>query len=249
MRIHYRYIIPMLLAVLTAFSSCSDFFSNSWAKWAARDPNKLIPRVSLDNIDDLLKMAENDPDLSLAILKKLKNAADGASSDEDKAKLQSAALEAAINAVGLGQAVISTAGKLTGLNGDDPETEAKDLIVDAINGLTNLEETSAALISVLPPVGSPEFDNFASTASANDLAMAATVLVAGEAKKQADNFDGDFNEYLDDLESRIRSGDPEDLEESENLAQAMALAAALVGRQDELDSSLLNALSGLGLLS
>lgn len=249
MRKRYFFFITVTLAFTAVFTSCTDFFSNSWARWAARDPDKLVPKVTAGNVDELIATAENNPDLSLAILKKIQAATNGASED-DKLKLQSAALGAAANAAGLGQAVLGAAGQLTSLSGDNSEDDIKDatdMLLNAINGMKNLEASCAALCGILPdPADQAAFDAFTAAASANDLAMAAAMLIAGEVKNQVNN-DVTPEEYLEDIKNRIEQGD--DLKESENLARAMALAAAIPGRENELSGPLKDVLEGLNLLN
>jgi len=238
--------------------SCTDFFSSSWARWASRDPDKLIPAVTVGNVDDLKAKAENNPDLSLSVLKKIQDAANSATGS-DKLKLQSAALGAATNAVGLGQAVLGAAGALTSLSGD-PQTQiddAKNMVLNAINSLQNLDAASTALVSIVPdPYDAdgnitPEFQAFSDTASADDLAMAAAVLIAGQAKtyvNDAANSD-DPADYIANLGDRIDGTSTDPLTDPENYARAMALAAAAVNRSDELSGPLQDVLSGLNLAS
>ena len=222
--------------------SCMDFFSNSMASWASRDRNKMVPPVTAGNVNDLVAMAENDPDLSMSVLQKIREAIDNASGD-DRQILQEAALAAAANAAGLGQSILNTLGKLSSIGED--EAQAKDTVLDAINDMKNLDSAGQALLDILPAPGSEEFDAFTAQASANDLALAAIVLLAGEAKSQADNYENGMESYIDDVADRIESGD---LNESERLAQALALAAALEGREDELSQLLRDVLNGLNLL-
>lgn len=246
---HFSFLFLLILLAAAVCLSCTDFFSNSWATWAARDPDKLIPKVTAGNIDELIAMAENNPKLSLAILKKIQSAVNGASGSE-KLKLQSAALETAVNAVGLGQSVLSAAGELTNVKGPD---DALDLVLDAINSMKNLDAASSALLDILPePDLTPESDfrKFADATSADDLAMAAVLLIAGEAKNQAGDSKDDLVDYVENLGVRLSSDPPDvDPEGSENLAQIMAIASALSGRTDELNSSLFDVLSGLNLLT
>jgi hypothetical protein len=203
----------------------------------------MIPTVTAGNVRELIAMAENDPDLSLAVLRKIQSAVEGASG-EDKLALQSAALEAAINAAGMGQAIFGAAGELTNLDSDDV---AKDTLLNAINGMQNLEASASILTSILPdPSDTAAFNNFTATANANDLAMAAALLIAGEAKKESANYQNGVDGYIDDLGNKFENGGQ--LSQSEELAQAMALAAALEGRENELSEPLRKVLSGLNLI-
>jgi hypothetical protein len=162
-----------LLAVLLCVS-CTDFFTTSLGEWAARDPNSLIPSVTTGNIDDLLEAVEGDPDLALALLKKIADA------DPDP-KLQAAALEAATEASGI-VGILST-----NIN-DIDENNAEAILISALNSMSNVEEAGAVLVSILPdPTSDPTgYAAFVAKASAEDLAMAAAVILAGEAKASGD---------------------------------------------------------------
>lgn len=235
------FLVPVILAIAALFISCTDFFSKSWASWAARDPDKLIPTVTAGNVDELLEMAENNPDLSLAILKRIQDAV-GKSSGADTQKLQEAALEAAVNAAGLGQAVLGAADKLTSIETD---TEARDLVLDALYSMKNLEAANELLEKTLPEPYDEHgnlteaFLSFSEKANVNDLAMAAALLIAGESKKAA----SDPNAYINELGDRIDHGNS--LSSRESLALEMALAA--LDRADELSGPLKEVLDGLNL--
>ena len=226
--------------------SCTDFFSTSLAPWAARDPNKLIPAVTTGNVKDLITQAENDPDLSLAILKKIQSAANGASG-QDLQTLQNASLEAAVNAAGLGQAVLGTASNLSKIDFSAEETTAadvQDIILKAVGSLSNLDSTGQALLAILPdPKDTETFNAWAENAPADDLAMAAVVLIAGEINKQ--NFTDSYgiDDYLSDLDPTLQNPEQTD---NENMAMALALATA-IGDRDDISGPLKNVLDGLKL--
>ena len=254
----------MIFAVLAIFMSCTDFFSSSLARWAARDPDKLIPPVTAGNVDDLIAKTENNPDLSLAVLKKINDAAKGASPG-DKAKLQNAALEAAVNAAGLGQAVLGTASSLTNIdlsNLDQAATDAKGIVLQAVGALSNLDATSQALIATLPDPGvydsatrsySDDFNNWAQNASADNLAMAAVVLIAGGISKIPDSSDPSQDPIGDYLTGLVNlTTNPDDNENSksaENFALALAIGTTLADRVDDLSGPLQSVLQGLKLLT
>ena len=235
-----------LLPVLFLCFSCTDFFSTSLAPWAARDPSRLVPAVTTGNVDELIAFAENNPDLSLEVLKKIKSAAENASPD-DKAKLQAAALEASVNASGLAQAVLNNAGEITSIGNAG---DAKKFVLDAVNGMPNLEDAGALLNQIIPapadplhPGDDPAFTSFTDNAGVDELAMAALVLIAGEAKQTAG---AGGTDALDDY---IESVDPANPTGSQELAVAMALAATVAGRADELSGPMRDALKGLNLIS
>ena len=221
MKKSYFCFVSMLLAVVVVSVSCTDFFSTSWASWAARDPDNLIPAVTPENVDELIAKAENNPDLSLALLKKIQSAANSASGT-DKQKLQNSALEAAVNAAGLGQAVLGVATDLGSL-----EDDSKSIVIDAINGMDNLDDAASILADIL----AGGFDD--STADPNDMAMAAVVLLAAEAKKSP----GGIDDYIDHFQDTP-------LNPVEQLAVDLALAA-----KDNVSGPLKDLLDSLNLIS
>jgi len=231
MRKRYFFLVSLILAIGAVFISCTDFFSNSWAPWAARDPDKLVPTVTAGNVKELVEMAENNPDLSLAVLKKIRDAAKKARG-VDKQKLRESAMEAAANAAGLGPAILGAADKLISIDSDE---EARDLILDALDSMKNLTAATDLLESTLPKPGDPDFDDFVNAADPNDLAMAAALLIAGEAKKKSDP-----GEYINDFNSSGSLTDQEKL--------AIALAEAALNHQGELSGPLKDVLDGLNLL-
>jgi hypothetical protein len=177
-----KIIVPGLLMSLF-FVSCTNFFTNSWGKWAARDPASLIPKVTASNVDDLISKSENNPDLSLEVLKKIGSAV-GSASGSDKAHLQNAAITAAVNASNLTTTLLNNASNVSNLEDAD---EVKDLITNTLNSMNNLTSASDNLTGILA-----QDTAFMDSASADDLALAAALILAGEAKKQGSDI---FNDY------------------------------------------------------
>jgi len=230
---HSFFFFLMIFAFISLCVSCTDFFSNSWATWAARDPDRLIPTVTASNVDELIALAENNPDLSLAILKKIQKAVNSASG-ADLIKLQNAALQVGVNAAGLGQAVLNAAGELTNVKTD---ADARDMVVNALGGMKNLNASCAALPLILPdPSDTEAFNAFTDSASVDDLALAAALLIAGEANK--------YDQPDDYIENTFNSNRP--IGQNEELAVALIDSVRL--RQEELSESLEDILYGLNLL-
>jgi len=75
---------------------------------------------------------------------------------------------------------------------DSLEDDPKTVIMDAISGMDNLEEAASILADIL----SGDFDP--STADPNDLAMAAIMLLAAEAKKAP----GGAEDYMDNFDPK-----------------------------------------------
>jgi hypothetical protein len=184
-----KIIISGLLASLI-FVSCTDFFTTSWGEWAARDPASLIRKVTASNVDELISMSENNPDLSLEVLKKISNAA-GSASGTEKTKLQTAAVTAAVNASNLTTTLMNNVSNVSALEDADA---VKALVTNTLNSMNNLAPAADNLAAVLPdPADTGAFEAFVDSASADDLALAAALILAGEAKKSG-NLD-DFSNY------------------------------------------------------
>jgi hypothetical protein len=148
--------------------------------------------------------------------------------------LQAAALGAAANATGLGHVVLNQLGNVAGAL-ENPEN-AIDFAVTVIDGLSNLKESGDALVAIIPEPGTPAFDAFVEKSSAEDLAVAAAlILLAAEAQGK-----DDVNDYL----SEFNPNDPlVELTESERFAVKLAEAAIAKGLGDQYQ----NLLSGLNL--
>lgn len=184
-----------LLAVLagTVFTSCTDFFTNSLGSWAARDRSKMTITVTADNIDSLMKKAENDPELMMAILRNMKSAIDKASG-ADKIKLQIAAMNISVGASGIMGAVLTNLGNVEAL-GDKDVDGLIDLFMDVFEDMPNLGPSSFYLMDCIDPA-SPQFDALVTSSNTGDLVLAAAILLLAEAKANSDpevfleNFDG-----------------------------------------------------------
>jgi hypothetical protein len=228
---------------LWAFSalSCTDFFSNSLAPWAQRDRTKLTVKVTADTVDQLLADYGNDPDTSLAILKGIKDAVKGASG-HDKLDLQSAALEAAANAAGLGNTVLNQFNTILDAVADPDPTVIESTIQNIIDSLDNLQGASAALLGALPdPAVDPTgFDNFVANSSPDKLALAAAVLLAAEAENN-----GGAGSYI----SGFNPASPATPNEEMAAAIATKIAGDYASPDSEVDKVIQNMLAQLNLIT
>jgi hypothetical protein len=187
-----------LLGILFSFiiltgmiGSCTDMFTTSLGSWAARDPDSLVSEVTAHNVRDLVE-ASQDPAYSLALLKKIW-VSSAASFGPDKAALQTAALQTAANASGLTNSLLSLIGDLKDF---DDAAMIKTKVEAAIYGAVNLPESAAVLSALLPDPGDASSLNLLSLFSDSpDLAMAAVVLLAAEARAYGDTsaYIGAFN--------------------------------------------------------
>ncbi|MDR1239023.1 MAG: hypothetical protein LBK27_02830 [Treponema sp.] len=237
MKKKYMTLLFSALGMVFFAASCTGFFSTSLAPWAARNPVSLIPPVTVDNVAELISYSEGDPDMSYAVLQNIKDAMEGAGADEASI-LQAAALQAAANASNLGPVLIGQIANIAEITEilDDPEGVA-NLVTQTLNELTNLEDTSAILAGVLPDPGdATAFEAFVNQAKPDDLAVAAAVLLAAEAKGNSDDFFTDFN--------------PEEPSNSDAAKLAVALAQAAIGKYEDAGSNsrLKDILNGLNLI-
>ncbi|MDR1098897.1 MAG: hypothetical protein LBL28_00300 [Treponema sp.] len=223
------------LAAAGLVFSCTGFFSTSLATWAARDPNAVLPPVTTGNVTDLISSSENNPDMSLAVLKKIKDAVDNAS-PETASSLQAAALQAAANASNMGPTLLNKVANISDVT--DNMDDAKQLVIDTINEMSNLSETSSTLTAVLPEPGTPSFDAFIEKANADDLATAAAVLIAAEAKGKVDG-----DEFINNFDP----ANP-DLSSSAVLAIELAKAASQKYENGSSGSRLKDIIAGLNLI-
>jgi hypothetical protein len=162
--------------------SCSDFFTHSLAEWAGRDPASLIPEVTPGNVEELIRLSENNPDMSLEVLSGI------AESDEKSfPAMQAAALRAAANAADIANALLKNISDIA--SGSMDEDTSKSMMINTVGSMCNLADTGSALLSILPNTTNPaDYDAL----DPSDLAVAALVLLAEEAR-QAGNVSAYIN--------------------------------------------------------
>jgi DNA-directed RNA polymerase subunit F len=124
---------------------------------------------------ELVETAENDPGMSLVVLRRI---ADSGSSAEQV--MRKAALQAAANAAGITNTILRHLPDVSSID----ESEAVSVVTDAIADMRNLSEAAALLLQILPssPADEHAFDAF----DPADLAMAAIVILSSEAASHGD---------------------------------------------------------------
>jgi hypothetical protein len=105
--------------------------------------------------------------------------------------------------------------------------------------MPNLTETSETLTAVIPEPGTEEFDAFIEKADADDLATAAAVLFAAEAKSSSDSGD-----YINNFDSAASGLSP-----SANLAVKLAEGASKKYEDNNSTGRFKDILEGLNLVS
>jgi hypothetical protein len=180
------------LAALALLSSCADFFTNSWGKNSVRDPSTI--KVTSNNVIDLLKEAKGDTETSRGILSKIKDQVAGNSNADPT--LQAAAVTAAVQAGGLGQAALGAMGKVEDLLESSNTTAFNDLLTTVQNDVkgNDLTGISNDITASLPvsSSGAPVFQgNYIKTVSDSDLTLLALTLILAEGEKA-----GSFDNYI-----------------------------------------------------
>ncbi|MDR1143553.1 MAG: hypothetical protein LBK77_04935 [Spirochaetaceae bacterium] len=186
--------------------SCSDFFTHSLAEWAQRDPGSLIPEVTPGNVEELIRLSENNPGMSLEVLKGIA----GSDKKSDPA-MQAAALRAAANAADIANSLLKNISDVA--SGSMDSATSRSVMIDAVGDMQNLADTGAALRAILPnSTVSTDYDGL----DPADLAIAAMVLLAAEARQT-----GDAAGYIDSVPSGPGTG---------NLAVIKAMAQSSKSR-------------------
>ncbi|MDR0475033.1 MAG: hypothetical protein LBH43_15340 [Treponema sp.] len=209
----YAFCLPVAAGVF--LFSCTGIFTTSLGTWAARDKKKLIPNVSASNVFELVELAEKDPDMSLELLKKISEALlnDESLTPEQKAKLQSAALQAAVNSSGIIPALLRSTGGMINLK-DDEDGGGLEIVAAALSQMKNLGEASQLLEDILFDSDDDDWESLTNTAKPSDMAMAAMLMVCAVAAEEDDpkdflSFDPDNPNHFTANNLAFHSSNPE----------------------------------------
>jgi hypothetical protein len=133
----------LLLCGALIFTSCDNFFSTSWGTKREYDSSRIV--INAGNIDEWIEAADGNPALAAAITDKIKQELSGAGSNggqltPDQAKLQQVGIDMAIEASGIGTAIITSAAdivsNLQNLNTSDADG-LKNTMTDLLNNVVN----------------------------------------------------------------------------------------------------------------
>jgi hypothetical protein len=127
-RIRLNTLVFSLFVAMVLLNSCETALTTSWGTMFKRDPKKVS--VSASNVNDLLKGARGDTELSKAIFDKTVEKAKTASGQE-KAVLQTAAITAAKQATALDLLIMDNIGDILKA---DSETDLKKLLNSVLDG-------------------------------------------------------------------------------------------------------------------
>ncbi|MFA6508743.1 MAG: hypothetical protein WCT14_21775 [Treponemataceae bacterium] len=226
---------PVAISAVFILASCQQFFTTSVAAPLARDPASLVPAVTSANAATLADEVANDPDASLAVLSGLEDLIAAAPASE-QAALAALALDVASNASGVGGALLESADSIAGIltSGDfSDSTELFAAVNTAIAGLDNLSESASSLVSIFGST-SATVDEIAANSTADELAMAAIVLLAANASTHTGGVSG----YVADLDGTGSGTISPSEQANADLAAALAQAAIDSGASGTLASIL-----------
>jgi len=132
-RIRQNMFVFGLLIAMVLLNSCETALTTSWGTAFKRNPRKVS--VSASNVDDLLKSARGDTDLSKAIFDKtVEKALDPKTSAEEKAVLQNAAITAAKQAAALDTLIMGNIGDILKADSDAELEKLLNSILDGAQG-------------------------------------------------------------------------------------------------------------------
>jgi hypothetical protein len=177
----------ILVILFFSFSSCDDFFSHSLGKPQKYDLSKMD--VNAENVDKWLESARGNPELTAALLVKIKQEL-GSTDGPEKAKLMEAGIKLAVQSSGLGMIIINQASDAMG----NPDDVNEDTLMDLLNGIRNdfnsnggakaaedLSEIAGMDIEAQQEGSVPQFgDDYKEAADPDDVAEAILVLALGE---------------------------------------------------------------------
>jgi hypothetical protein len=228
-------------------NSCENgMFATSWGTAFKRNPGNV--KVTASNVNDLLKNARGDQELSKAIFDKTKELAKNTTGQE-KADLQAAAITAAKQAVALDMLIISNAGKLlkaAGEEGGVNNVDIEGILNDILDGAkeNKIKDISAGLGEIFSGdidkyvPGGPRFktDNafFANTVRDSDLVNLVITIILGIVVRKEESMD----DYLNSWKQGDKKIDGTGLEGDELVAAATFNLLKERGSESELYKAL-----------
>jgi hypothetical protein len=151
------------VAVLFLMNSCTDFFSTSWGDLFKRDPDKV--KVTASNVYDLLDAAKGDPELSRAILNKIKAS--------DNNTLKQAAIKAANQAAGISTLALENVKDLIDAADSKDEDALKKLAEKIRGGIEDnkIADIADKLANILVDKENPTFSSVTLTTVSDSVAL------------------------------------------------------------------------------
>ena len=177
-----------LITVILTFTSCDNFFSNSWGKQRSYDSKNID--VNADNVDEWIEAAKGNPELADAVTEAIINELEkmGNTDNPEAAKLFEGGVNLAVESSGLGESILTEGAKLLGDIDDFDEDTFTDLlgkIQDDFNsgGGPGAAEKIGKLVDTVveDKDGAPKFnDTYTEMAEPGDIVETILVLIMGE---------------------------------------------------------------------
>jgi len=165
------------------FTACDSFYNDSWGSQRKYAPKEL----NADNVGELVDASVGNPELALALAKKVRDTVKGMDdSRRDKAKLQAAGVELVFEASGLGTSLLSHIDKALGVvEARDKDADIEPALVKLLNSVRADFDFSVAdiLVAIVQPREGfqgdiPQFaESYKQTASASNVGEATMILI------------------------------------------------------------------------
>ena len=188
------YAALIISIVAFALVSCDDFFDTSWGKARKYDSSKI--NLTLEDLPEWKEKAAGNPDLAESLVEKILGELDSKSGAE-KAALQDAGIDLAIEQSGIGTTIIELAGgALSSVKDESGIKTMLDSAQSKFNGNNGkaAAENIAAIVakSDLSAGTTPKFskdDPYAAQANPSDVGMAVAILALAVAPNLKDTTD------------------------------------------------------------
>jgi hypothetical protein len=166
----------VFLAMMILLGSC-EFFSTSLAPNQVRDPNDIIPSVTVDNIDDLTQAAEGRPDFAGVLLEEIVGVLEETDlgATEKIAKFQAGGLKAACDASAISLALLDKADVFLS------ESSSAEDIFEALQGMA--QDVNTSVSDSLQVIAAAERSDTLQASEPEYLMIGAILLIMAEYKE------------------------------------------------------------------
>ena len=180
--------------------SCDDFYSATWG--TAREYDFSNINVNAGNVDDWVEKAAGNPELADALVEKIKDELEKEKlSDKDKAKLQEAGVNLAVEATGIGEIILEKASDTlsAGISGVEDLTKLFTGVQDDFkknNGVKSASDIAEIISGSLDQSSYGSSDapkltgEYAKNADPADVGQAVVVLTLALVEKGTDTVEG-----------------------------------------------------------
>lgn len=192
--------VLVLIAALTACEGAGKFFSTSWGSGLEREQERLIPKITAGNAQELAAESAGDKKKAKLVAEKIKDTLSKTNNPAEQKVLVNAGLTAANNASDLTMVILGNIPTFL-----DPAATV-DTILKKIQTAGDVQ-ANAGIISGLLDAGKVDSATALTGASPDNLALAAVTLLLADA--QAENYtdvEGQ-KKYLEKFEQKRQQGE------------------------------------------